>query len=524
MKNIFSKSILLKVSVAFLALSLLVTTAIVSSAADNVVILEETNPELTFVKIHAVTTERNDVWADIKGDYSQDGDKYSISSNGFAQWYEVDSMHFAYKKVNFNYGKKAELIVETQLDSWEGTDDNAGAGLMFRSGTHPGASAIQFHARPTRIMGTYRAADGLYSFRTPELSGAISYPVKFKLVLNKNTVSCYYKQSSNPDYIMFTTVPFQYSGSVLVGISAYSQNENQVAEAKFTGFSYQVKAPEGTEVIPDDGSGGGDSNVPEEEPLAPIPEDLPVGEDVLLYESFTDNSMFEGEESVTNPIWKTSNFGEPEIVTNEEKTNRYLLENDSFFYYYAGNHNWTDYETSVDLNFSSDNDPNLDPRVDLYTRLTTTAQFGYHAYVVRFSGGNLIQLGYIEGHEALSPEDISNVYSLKELDGYEYNYLENSNKNINITIRTVDNVINVYMDDGSGSKEIMSAVANHDFIKTTGKIGFSTKSAIVAIDNIKVTKLEDLLGGDYDNKIGCRWDEPIPEYVQKEYIDKGYDY
>ena len=521
MRKLNIKNILFKASVIFLVISLFATFAVVSHA-NNVVILEETDPELTFVKIHEVTKERNDVWADIKGSFSQEGNKYTLVSNGFAQWYEVDSLHFAYKKVNFNYGKKAELVIETQMDSWNGLDDNAGAGLMIRSGLHAGAATIQLHTRPTRVMITYRAADGMLSFRGPELHGLVSYPIKFKMVLNKNTVSCYYKQSNNPDYIFFQSIPIQYTGAVYVGLSAYSQNESDMAEANFTGFNYQVLAPEGTEVLPDDGSGN--DSVPEEVPVTPIPDDFPVAEDVLLYESFTDNSMFEGEESVTNPIWKTNNFGEPDIVTNEERTNRYLYENDSFFYYYAGDHNWTDYETSVDLCFTDANQPGMAGKVDLYTRLSTVAQYGYHSYVVRFSGGNKIQLGYIEGHESLSPDDISTVYSLVVKDSYSYNYFGNLGTNINITIRTVDNIVTVFMDDGTGKKEILSFVDDHDFVKTTGKIGFSTKGVAVTLDNIKVVKVDDLLGGDYDNKIGGRWDEPIPEYIQKEYIDKGYTY
>ena len=266
-------------------------------------------------------------------------------------------------------------------------------------------------------------------------------------------------------------------------------------------------------------------NVPEEEePEVLLPDDMPVGDDVLLYESFSDNSMFEGDESKTNPIWKTDNFADPNIITNEEITNRYLYEYQSSYYYYAGNHNWTDYETSLDITFTDETNFNLENKVDIYTRLTTTAQYGYHAYVVRFTDGNKIQLGYIEGNQKLSPIDGGSQYVLTNNDSYEYNYLENLNTNIHLTIRTFDNKITVYMDDGTGSKEILHWEDNHDFVKVSGKIGFSTTEAAVTFDNIKVTKLIDLLGGDYDNQIGGKWNEPILGYIQEQYINKGYIY
>ena len=33
------------------------------------------------------------------------------------------------------------------------------------------------------------------------------------------------------------------------------------------------------------------------------------------------------------------------------------------------------------------------------------------------------------------------------------------------------------------------------------------------VDNIVVRKLEDEFGGDYDNKIGGNWNDPIPNYA-----------
>ena len=48
-------------------------------------------------------------------------------------------------------------------------------------------------------------------------------------------------------------------------------------------------------------------------------------------------------------------------------------------------------------------------------------------------------------------------------------------------------------------------------------------NAAVKVDNIEVIKEDDLLGGDYDNKICGNWNMPIPDIIN--YFDeKQYAY
>ncbi|MBQ8649199.1 MAG: DUF1080 domain-containing protein [Clostridia bacterium] len=527
----FNKKV--KVLLSVFIVVIIALSASFLGSAENVVILEETDPELTFVKIHEKTSNREDVWDDIKGEFTQDGSKTTMTSNGFAQWYEKDSLHFAYKKVIFNYGKSATLTAETTLTSWNGKHSCAGAGLMIRSGIGAEAATVMVHCRPEYIMITYRSADNMMSIKGNEINTKPNYPVDFKISLNKTKVECFYKQKTDSTYIKLGSVPFTYGSSVYIGQSAYSQMESDIAKATFDGFSYQVEAPEGTEVSTDDTASSPTGGEDREEEIV-LPADPSVAEDVLLYETYTDGSINEGEASVTNPIWTTDNVI-PEIITTEDNTNRYLYEYMSDSHYLAGDEHWTDYETSLDLTFTDDSAPNEANQVDVYTRLTSIGQYGYHAYVVRFTQTvtneipyRKIQLGVMEGES-----HIKTTSTITVVDEYEGDYVESEDNadvkvkgfdyltagTMNLTIRTFDNKVTVYLN----GKEILSYTDESNYIKAMGKIGFSTHNAAVIFDNIKVVGLTDLLGGDYDNKVADLWDMETPAYIQ-EYIDKGYVY
>ncbi|MBQ9965879.1 MAG: hypothetical protein IJP22_04040 [Clostridia bacterium] len=491
--------------------------------ADNVVILEETDPELTFVKIHGLSPHATKIWDDIKGDFSQNGSKTTMTSNGYAQWYELDSLHFAYKKVIFNYGKVATLTAETTLTSWNGKHSCAGAGLMIRSGVGPEAATVMVHCRPEYIMITYRSADTMMSIKGNEINTKPNYPVDFKISLNKTKVECFYKQKSDSTYIKLGSVPFTYGSSVYIGQSAYSQDEKDIAKATFDGFSYQVEAPEGTKVSTDDTTSTPEGEEEEEEQIV-LPADPSVSEDVLLSETFTDGSILDGEPSVTNPVWTTDNSF-PEIITTEDNKNRYLYEYMSDSHYLAGDEHWTDYETHLDVTFTDDSAPNEANGLDIYTRLTSIGQYGYHAYVLRFNQTitneipyRTVQLCVMEGESRA--KTTSDVIVIDEM---EYDYLANLNKPLHITIRTFDNKVKVFFGEGNAQKEIFSYVDESDYIKAMGRIGFSTNNAAVIFDNIKVIALADLLGGDYDNKVASLWEEETPAYIQN-YINSGYAY
>lgn len=499
----------LKPVLAVLVLMCIFLTSFIfkTEAADMVVVEENTNCDLTYLSIS------NSMWPN-KGSLNKNGNEYVLTSNGYAQWYTEDCFSFGYVPVAFNYSD-AQLTVETTMTSWNGTAAEAGAGLMIRSGLNSNSSCIMFHCRPGSIMITYRMTDGEKSFQGKTLTIATSglYPVSFKAVLEKgkSKVQCYYKIGENGEYISFGAAPFNYSDNLYAGISAYSRDETYTATAKFSSFSYKVEAPEGYTVGPGSGSGG--TEIPPE-PEDILPEDYPATEDTLLRETFTDGSMFDGEASVTNPIWK-SNAEEANIVTNEEKTNRYLAEYlMDGTYYYAGDQNWTDYKMSARFNFTNEYAPEEANELYFLVRHTDIAQYGYQFYYVGFMRDNsknlIMGIGRCDGLDALGEIDGSFIDGTTVyLDYLADDFID---KWHDIEITAFDNTISVSLDNGTWST---SYTDNSPLCKTEGNIGFLSIASAVNVDDILVTKLEDYMGGDYDNQIGGNWEQPIPEYLKR---------
>lgn len=527
-------SVLRKILVVSLAFVLIATLTIPQFIqADNVTIVEEKNPELQLEKINDPNAECHAGYPDLQASFQQNNNQYKLTGNGWNQWDDSDHLPFAYKKVIFNYGKKvATLVVEAQLNSWDGTAPTGGAGVMIRSSLDPSAATVFMHIRPSSICVTYRPQDGT-DCGYNELKVPPLFPIKLRIELNGTKAICSYKLPADERYTQLSSATYYSTKpSLYVGIASQSVIGDALPTADFTDFSYKVLAPEGTPPSTDETTSNGGSDDDSDTPVIPdepevvLPEDPPVGPDVLLSETFTDDSMTAGEASVTNPIWTTNSIAPPDIITNDAQTNRYLYEWMTNAYYYAGDESWTDYQTELDLTFTRDYNSSEKNAFDIYTRVTSIPAYGYHAYVLRFSkassGGkvvNKITLGSMDGKRTLSPDT-----SITEIASIEYDYSQKVAIPLHITIRTIDNKIKVFIREGDGEEKMIFDVADNSYnIKITGAIGFSAADAGYEIDNIKVTRLNDPLGGDYDNRIAGLWDEETPEYIQY-YIDKGYQY
>ncbi len=545
------KRLILFALAAVLLLGVIVTPMVVS--AENVVIEKSAENEvLEHANIGSEggkNSEGGDVWP-AKGELTQDGGDYTLTSNGFAQWYDFDGLGFAYKKVYFNYGKKAVLSFEGRLNSFDGNTLNAGAGLMIRSSLKPSASTTMMHIRPGHIMATYRAANGGTSTTAKPYiqtsADAIKgmYPFDFKIELQKTTVTYYYKTNNASTWTKGGSVPFEFddneNGYVYIGISVYSQLESFTCTSTWSDFYYQVEAPEGTEPGPGDGGGGA---APTEPPVV-LPPDLPIAsDDVLLRETFTDGSMVdannpEGKETPDNPIWRLYGSGY-EIAENDDQTNRYMALEfaDPNTAFYAGSRDWTDYRFQMDVTFTDTTAITEKNALHLYVRHTDYPNYGYENYTVSLTSynkrvdgrdvpTNCILLAsrtggsayYGAGHVALVRVDLD--------------YLADLGTTHTIAVEAFDNTITVYWDgeemltytdNGDDSKDYLAGDSGIGYeIKSTGRVGFNAEGACVNIDNIFVYKLDDPLGGDYDNEIGGNWDSPRPDDFLGEFTELPY--
>ena len=526
---------------------LLMGMASLMSLAENVVITEETNPELTFYKI--ISGERYTS----NGTYRSEGDKHIITTNANVCWEGKDDIDIAYKNYKFNYGKQGVLTIETKVESWSGARDTASAGLMIRSSLAPDAASIFFGPRPQGIFFLYRFKDGVNFAKGPIIATSPGYPIYLRLVLSNSKVTAYYRYAETENWVsMSGQVPFQYTtDSLVVGVCAHTSDEDDTATAVFDGFKAKVEAPEGS--VPDE---GGDPQEPEEEDK--LPEDLPIsGNDILLRETFTDNSMTDGVESVTNPVWVTT-VPSPPIETNAEKTNRSLHQ----FYtddgqYRAGNPLWTDYSTTADICFPKEYLDEETNTLSFLVRHQASAQYGYNDYAVIFTtkiqgekktqylqiGKRIFATKTTNPHTVLAQKELTFNPDTGEDDRYLRTAVESyvdeasgktryrdTGEHIDnpfvLRVDTVDNVITVYIN----GEKVLSAVDTEidpsrklNQYNTTGGIGINTSHCNVYIDNIVVRRLTDPIGGDYDNRISGNFDQPIPDYL-KPFVDNKWVY
>lgn len=538
------KTVYRKITACTLALALAVCALFASSfaASADLVVIEasQTQELLTLENIGAEggNSSGGTVWP-TKGSLTQTDGAYTLTSNGLAQWYNFDGISFAYKKIYFQYGNQAKLTLEGTLNAFNGKNDNAGAGIMIRSGLNPDAATVMMHIRPVWLCSTYRAKIGGESVlgSRQEMTAAniaAGYPYRFKIELQKTTVSCYYQMKGQSSWSPFGSVPMARDGDyIYIGFCQYSQDEAYTATAKFSDFFYQVWAPEGTK--PGPGEEGETSNASSEaEVQLPTDPDLPAAEvsDILLRETFTDGSMTEGKAAIANPVWDIEGDAY-EIVTDEAGTNRFLsLEYaDAATAFFAGDRKWADYTFKTELTFTTKSAKTEKNALHFYVRHTDYDQYGYEDYTVSLTDGNTISLSQRTG---------TNVYYgqgpvLLQSAALPYIQFNDVTGNLDaqqrhtIEIRVFDNTITVFWDGA----EVLTYVdpgndqgnAHQDSgyeVKTTGCVGFSAEGACVDFDNLFVYKLEDPLGGEYDNRIGGSWDKARPDDWLSLYSDLPY--
>lgn len=523
----------------------------IAAKAEEKIVQQVKDTSLKCVQIHGVDKDKKDAWANGEGcKYIENlaEKNYKLITNAFNPWFTQDSVSFAYTEMSYVYGEEGRLVLETQMNSWNATaSEEACAGIMFRNSLEPGAMNVMMHCRPTRILFSYRASNNSGSGRSRIITTSIRYPVKLKMELYEGYVSCYYQQAGDSDYIRVGDAPFSVSGTVYAGFAAGTNSQSEYATADYTGFNCYLAVPEGAKPVdPSSSSDSSSSSGPE--PLET--EDPEIYDNVLLKETFSDGTLedpknndgiFEVKDVEengkivkkqirTNPLWTYNKKLEPKIITNEQKTNRYLYDKrTSNAYYYAGDQHWADYSMSLDFTFTEDFAEDMKNEFYVFVRNTDIDQYGVHNYAVAFHSKRLNNRNVncmsiarrMGGEYAMTPTDVdtSNLAEGDVVD-YEFNYLAEENINVTHTLKITafDNIITVYLDGA----QVMRYTDNTNEIRGFGNIGFMANNAAVKVDNIEVVKEEDLLGGDYDNKICGNWNMPIPDIInyfdEKQYV------
>ncbi len=506
------------IGIASLALATVLavgTFAIRAKAFD--VIYEEKSPAFKVANYAGTPLSQNykpkgEILYDGSLEYKENVSKYSIRTNAFVWWEYDDNLTFAYNKYKLSYGDQSRLTVqgtfERQVVETEGKDlhPNASIGVGIRGTDDKGSNGVYLHMRDSVIMVVYR--DKANNVCKPTEQYTITqYPVQLKLEKAGNLFTPSFK-CGNDKWVKMKPIAVVMGEDVYAGVAAHSTDQETTIRCDFTDYSVVVEGPDGSTYDPGEGDGDDGDDDPKDEPaVRPDPE---VTEGILFRETFTDGSLVnkDPDDAVSNPIW-TNDYSIDGEVQNAmfevEDGNQYWRRNFSTGTYFFPNQKWADYATSFDLKFGPNNDFAKNYTVDLYVRFKANRQSGFYGYLVSLEGGNAINIYKIASID--NPKGGTRVATAK----YEYV----SDQWHTWRVEAFDNTISVYCDDGATPLLTYTDQGDRNTaVIGLGGIGFGTSDCDVMVDNIVVRKLEDLFGGDWDNKIGGNWEDPIPDYIQ----------
>ncbi len=523
------------VAVALLLLVGIIAALALTANAETVNVYTVSDPQL--IMEHVYDKNISHGWLSNGKIKSQENGVYEIDSNAYAFWNEGDSLDFACVKAGFNEGNggyisKSVMTLKLTIDSWDGTG-NASIGIHVRNSLDAYDEGTFLCVRPGQIFLMYRDGYKANVNRGPNKTLSTNYPLELKMEIDfsKGKVSGYYRQGG--DWVLLGNGKYKATAEVYVGIAAHgAQSTSTYFNGSLSNFSYQLDAPEGYTVDSADASGG-DENV-STEPAVVLPPDPQVVGDALLKETFTDGDMFPADKNVTvdNPQWSV-HADEPVVGIDEAHTNRYLaLSADSELMMAAGDMNWTDYRTSLKLKFDSKEVMKMElNQISLLVRHRSVVIGGNYDYGITVINeiknhefiGQKLRIDYRSSQSKYVPT----FTTLKEIYLSEGEMVE-LDKWHELEVVTFDDTIRVYFDgeekltwDASDTADMSNTSANEStYPNLYGNIGLYAVAANAMVDDIQVRKLEDPLGGDYDNMvggIGGSFDEPIPDYIQDIY-------
>lgn len=491
---------------------LIIVTIIPVSAAE----ISDVNPELTAITMDSSSeTLDGSAYYQPVTEFSQGDGKYTLSSNSYVAWYREDDISFAYKQYNVSQDSNsddylnAQVTIDAPLSASSVLPANASMGLMIRSGLGLDSSNIFLHIRQgSSVCCVYRTNTG--DFTSVQYTNVdITFPCVLRIEIKGYIATLYYKSASAANFNKFTyPIAMRGSGPLYVGLAAHSVSQSVMATAKFSDL--KVEGYGTYDPSADPSSSSSNSSSSEEY----VEEDPPIPSDTIYKETFSKNDL--------NTVTGSNDNGE---IINEDGNRiwyKNLVDGENFF----GDSAWTDYEVSTKLLFTENCNP--DPKsmsntFRLFARSKAVEFYGMTGYYAQISEGYKISL-YKRNFTKKGVENggtlVSDIVSLRTLyDDDNYNCLGDG-KWHTLKLKVFDNKITVSWDntdvinwEDDGKTVLGGEGYAGDFVFGTGRIGVATLQTSVYIDDITVVKIEDDFGGDYDNKIGGKWDDPIPSYV-----------
>ncbi len=457
-----------------------------------------------------------------KGDFEQNGDTYTLRSNTYVAWFESDDIAFAYNQYNIGDSSKDNLdmqmtvVSQTPETAGKVLHENASVGIMMRDSLDANGAEVFLHIRQQKIMMVYRMKKGDTDSRAIETVILPFYPVELRLVREGKLFTGYYREVGPDRWLMVGSCAALFQGPTYGGIATHTCEESTMS--KVVCKNVKAKGSGSYSGGSDDSPSSGGSSSGGTSSIEPGPEDAPVEENVLLRETFSDGSLTAGEVSVTNPIWKNPSS---ENIVFLEDGNRVWHRDYADGYDFIGDQTWTDYTASVDFMFANSTIPQNDNQFNFHFRNIQQDMYGVFDYYVGVESYSVTKDGKIQKDEAGNVIRNTKLVLRKRTTAYyqtdgtalaecaEIGNVIGDNTFHNIKVEALDNHFKIYFDG-----KLAIDYTDENYLKNLlGCVGISSYNTSVYVDNIIVTKLEDPLGGDYDNYIGGRFDEPAPEYI-----------
>lgn len=505
-KQIRLLACLLAVSLAAVAL------AIARPGVAKATEYDEKDPELTFVTINS------DIEFTLSGipeytpygKYSQGNGKYTLETNAYTVWDKKDEIGFGYRQYDIGSAKTDTLTVEADLTDFKGVGTGgkyftASAGVMIRGSLDPASPEVMVHVREGNVGVLCRKAFGAGTSYTA--SGASPADITgLRIEKTGEKYVCSYRLQGM-GWVTFKTLRMEWNGPFLGGLAVHSSDRDNPVACTFTNF----KAYGSGTYIPGEEPGGNTSS----ETVSVTPwEDAPMPENCLLYETFTDMNLSARDgKTPDKTVWKNFNG----TIELEENGNRRKYNSFKPCEDYIGNSKWTDYSAAMDFQVTADTDPKDNDYFTFIVRcktIETTGRYGYELKFVSTYDQKTKQTScFIELYRKFRSDN--RIMGKAEIPSY-FDF-----KTHNIRVDVVDNLLKVFFDDQpvsftSGNSTTTVVTDTSPIVMATGGLGItSSEDMDIYFDNIIVTKLNDPVGGDYDNFIGGNWDSDVPEYAQK---------
>ena len=521
MKSYFKDKTVKIVSLALCGVLAASAVILSSRTVAKAVEYNEQNPSLTYAIIDSDVEKKYNVDTYTPyGKYTENiaSGTYTMETDGYVVWDKSDDFYFGYRRYDIGSKSSDTLTATVDLTSFTaipgcGKYYTASCGLMIRAGLEADAPSILLHVREGAIGVLNRKEKGDGTNYTA--SGATPTDVTgLRIVKKGDKYECFYK-ISGLDWISFKTVKMASDGPFYAGLALHCSDKKNPVIGTFKNLSVV-----GSGEYVDNPSGGDDSSDSNDE-YKDLPEweDAPIPDNCLFYETFTDPYIAKRDgKTVDKPKWKYYN-GKVTVSEDGNRESYYpmIAATDIF-----GGTKWTDYRTSLDFRVTKDTDPSENDSFTLRVRNKAIETTGYTGYNIKISSTYNVSDKTTKCYVEVSRQFrtiTDKLIAKSEIPSYlDY-------KSHNLAVEVIDNRIKVFYDLKPiiftvNSQQVTELTDDSEMVIGYGNVALTmTDSIDVYFDNIIVTKLDDPIGGDYDNFIGGNWNENVPDYAQ-DFADK----